>query len=164
MAFSLISDLISVLFNIYIRIIDPLASRCAKFRFKPLSNDTLVERIKYICDREQIRFTPEVFSLSYIKQTSRYLYLYSIYFALNIYQLGQALADVSGNDYTQNVSFIIWMISISLEALLIPFFCIINWWMIAGGDLRKAITYLQSTHSLYGEDTAAEHIEEIAGV
>jgi replication factor C subunit 2/4 len=36
------------------RIIDPIASRCAKFRFKPLSEETMRARLRLIADGERI--------------------------------------------------------------------------------------------------------------
>lgn len=38
--------------NYVSRIIEPLASRCAKFRFKPLQGEVIYDRIQYICERE----------------------------------------------------------------------------------------------------------------
>jgi replication factor C small subunit len=37
------------------RIIEPIQSRCAVFRFTPLSNNEISERIKYIAEKEEIR-------------------------------------------------------------------------------------------------------------
>lgn len=45
--------------NYVSRIIEPLASRCAKFRFKPLGSNATVERLKMICDEERVQCTPE---------------------------------------------------------------------------------------------------------
>lgn len=55
----------SVLFFIYLivlnhRIIEPLASRCAKFRFKPLSEDIMSSRILHICKEEGLNLDLEV--------------------------------------------------------------------------------------------------------
>ena len=45
--------------NYVSRIIEPLASRCAKFRFKPLQGEIIEERINHICRAEGVEITPE---------------------------------------------------------------------------------------------------------
>jgi replication factor C subunit 2/4 len=40
------------------RIIEPLASRCAKFRFKPLSIESMVARMNYIATSESVSLGP----------------------------------------------------------------------------------------------------------
>ncbi|KAJ0086043.1 hypothetical protein Patl1_08305 [Pistacia atlantica] len=50
-------------------IIEPLASRCAKFRFKPLSEEIMTSRISYICKEEGLNLDAEALStLSSISQ------------------------------------------------------------------------------------------------
>ncbi|GKD05232.1 replication factor C subunit 2 [Tanacetum coccineum] len=50
-------------------IIEPLASRCAKFRFKPLSEDIMSTRILHICNEEGLNLDPEALAtLSSISQ------------------------------------------------------------------------------------------------
>lgn len=41
--------------NYVSRIIEPIASRCAKFRFKPLASTTMSSRLDYICTQEAIK-------------------------------------------------------------------------------------------------------------
>ncbi|KAE9457557.1 hypothetical protein C3L33_10536, partial [Rhododendron williamsianum] len=51
------------------RIIEPLASRCAKFRFKPLSEDIMTGRVLHICKEEGLDLDSEALStLSSISQ------------------------------------------------------------------------------------------------
>lgn len=44
--------------NYVSRIIEPLASRCAKFRFQLLHEDTIRDRINHICDLEGVELAP----------------------------------------------------------------------------------------------------------
>lgn len=88
--------------NYVSRIIDPLTSRCSKFRFKPLAHDILITRLKLICEAEGVRY-----------------------------------------DDT------------ALEALVVT----------SEGDMRKAITTLQSAHRLKeGKEVSAADINELTGV
>jgi replication factor C subunit 2/4 len=87
--------------NYITRIIDPLASRCSKFRFKSLNNENALGRLQYIVDKEHINLSS-----------------------------------------TEPV----------LEQVL----------KVSGGDLRKAITYLQSAtklHNSYRDGGADDDIE-----
>ncbi|XP_013603638.1 PREDICTED: replication factor C subunit 4-like isoform X2 [Brassica oleracea var. oleracea] len=55
--------------NYISRIIEPLASRCAKFRFKPLSEEVMSNRIMHICNEEGLNLGGEALStLSSISQ------------------------------------------------------------------------------------------------
>ncbi|SCV02156.1 LANO_0F15588g1_1 [Lachancea nothofagi CBS 11611] len=42
--------------NYVTRIIDPLASRCSKFRFKPLDSSNAISRLKYVASQESLKF------------------------------------------------------------------------------------------------------------
>ncbi|THG05957.1 hypothetical protein TEA_008364 [Camellia sinensis var. sinensis] len=44
-------------------IIEPLASRCAKFRFKPLSEEIMTSRILHICNEEGLNLDTEALSM-----------------------------------------------------------------------------------------------------
>ncbi|KAL7866560.1 hypothetical protein AOLI_G00143740 [Acnodon oligacanthus] len=88
--------------NYVSRIIEPLTSRCSKFRFKPLANDIQQERLIEICEKESLKYSKE-----------------------------------------------------GIEALV----------KVSEGDLRKAITLLQSAARLSAEKEITESvIIEIAGV
>ncbi len=86
--------------NYVSRIIEPLASRCAKFRFKSLQGDVMYDRIQYICVEE-----------------------------------GVELADGSLGMLAK----------------------------IAQGDMRKAITTLQSAFRLKGSPVEKETLLDVAG-
>jgi replication factor C subunit 2/4 len=88
------------------RIIEPLASRCSKFRFKPLDTSSSSIRLQHIAQQEQLAVSPDV-----------------------------------------------------IEALITA----------SQGDLRRAITYLQSAARLKqsdinGSPISATDVHEIAGV
>ncbi|KAI4307241.1 hypothetical protein L6164_030448 [Bauhinia variegata] len=87
--------------NYISRIIEPLASRCAKFRFKPLSEEIMSSRILYICKEEGLHLDSE------------------------------ATATLSS---------------------------------ISQGDLRRAITYLQSAARLFGSSISSKDLISVSGV
>lgn len=90
--------------NYVSRIIEPIASRCAKFRFRPLKEELISQRLRLIADQEKIPCTDAVVS---------------------------RLTQVSG------------------------------------GDMRKAITFLQSSYRLFGslpDGVQTKHIDDIAGI
>jgi replication factor C subunit 2/4 len=87
-----------IICNYVSKIIDPILSRCAKFRFKPLAHESLVGRLAHITEREGLAAEPDAF---------------------------EALVEISG------------------------------------GDLRKAITFLQSA-SITGAISAGI-VREISG-
>eukprot|EP00879_Flechtneria_rotunda_P009620 GHRR01010067.1.p1 GENE.GHRR01010067.1~~GHRR01010067.1.p1 ORF type:complete len:338 (+),score=104.85 GHRR01010067.1:488-1501(+) len=86
--------------NYVSRIIEPLASRCAKFRFRPLHKEVMFDRVQYICSKEDVQLDPGAFTL---------------------------LAQV------------------------------------AGGDLRKAVTTLQSAVRLGGSKVSRQSILDVSG-
>lgn len=87
--------------NYISRIIEPLASRCAKFRFKSLSEEIMISRILHICKEEGLNLDSE------------------------------ALSTLSS---------------------------------ISEGDLRRAITYLQSAARLYGSSISPKDLINVSGV
>jgi replication factor C subunit 2/4 len=50
-----------IICNYINKIIDPIASRCAKYRFKSLGMDPMINRLKFICNKEKINCNDVVF-------------------------------------------------------------------------------------------------------
>ncbi len=90
-----------IICNYVSRIIDPITSRCAKFRFKSLDNNVIKDRLEYICSQEQVTCPPD-----------------------------------------------------ALQKLM----------QVSEGDLRRAITILQSCVRMYGKKISLNHVLEISGV
>lgn len=89
--------------NYVTRIIEPLASRCAKFRFQPLPTESMVARLTFIAEQERMR-------------------------------MGEGVLDVL------------------MQA--------------CGGDMRKAVGFLQSAHDLSGGGSAlvtADMVHDVSG-
>ncbi|XP_022981026.1 replication factor C subunit 4 [Cucurbita maxima] len=87
--------------NYISRIIEPLASRCAKFRFKPLSEEVMSKRILHISNEEGLSLD------------------------------GEALSTLGS---------------------------------ISQGDLRRAITYLQSAARLFGSSISSKDLISVSGI
>ncbi|CAG8670796.1 17703_t:CDS:2 [Acaulospora morrowiae] len=49
-----------IICNYVTRIIEPIVSRCAQFRFKSLDNFSAKSRLQMICDKERVIYEPEV--------------------------------------------------------------------------------------------------------
>jgi len=90
--------------NYVTRIIEPLASRCAKFRFQPLPPESMRNRLRTIADAEHVRFPDG--------------------------QKEEVLGEI-------------------LE--------------LAGGDMRRAVTTLQSAHALSGGKGADDSAMDVDG-
>jgi len=43
-----------IICNYYNKIIDPIISRCALFRFKPIDSENIMKKLKYICEKEKV--------------------------------------------------------------------------------------------------------------
>ena len=46
--------------NYYNKIIDPIVSRCALFRFKPINQEHIIKKLKYICNEEKFNISDEI--------------------------------------------------------------------------------------------------------
>jgi replication factor C subunit 2/4 len=90
----------AIICNYVTRIIEPLASRCAKFRFKPVGAAPLLARLQYICQEEGV--------------------------------------DIEDD---------------ALETLV----------QVSGGDMRKALTSLQSAHRLCIGKVSAQTFFDLSG-
>lgn len=104
--------------NYVSRIIDPLASRCAKFRFKPLSGGVMNERIRHICQRTQL---------------------------VTVHIDTRTLTTIGTGE----------AVDIAPDVLSVLD-------RVSGGDLRKAITTLQSAVRLKGSPVAAQTLLDVS--
>lgn len=59
-----------IICNYISRIIDPIVSRCSKFRFKPLQQDLVMEKLATICNSENISLENDVVLTELIKVSS----------------------------------------------------------------------------------------------
>jgi replication factor C subunit 2/4 len=50
-----------IICNYVSRIIEPITSRCAKFRYKPLSSQSMIQRLQYIGTQEKLYVHPEAY-------------------------------------------------------------------------------------------------------
>lgn len=49
--------------NYVSRIIEPITSRCTKFRFKSLAREKIIERLEFICREENVKIDNDVFDI-----------------------------------------------------------------------------------------------------
>jgi replication factor C subunit 2/4 len=68
------------------KIIDPIVSRCVKFRFKPIDKDSMINRLKFIANKERIKLDDKCYEKIYeisegdarkaimILQNTKYIY------------------------------------------------------------------------------------------
>lgn len=68
------------------KIIDPIVSRCVKFRFKPIDKDSMINRLKFIANKEKIKLDDKCYEKIYdisegdarkaimILQNTKYIY------------------------------------------------------------------------------------------
>eukprot|EP01012_Entosiphon_sulcatum_P041174 TRINITY_DN54988_c0_g1_i1.p1 TRINITY_DN54988_c0_g1~~TRINITY_DN54988_c0_g1_i1.p1 ORF type:complete len:380 (-),score=78.49 TRINITY_DN54988_c0_g1_i1:2-1111(-) len=88
--------------NYVSRIIDPIASRCAKYRFKPLSPEPLHRRINYICEVEGLRISePALHSLEHVSSGDLRLAITYLQGAQRLY--GDDLTTVDFSDIAGHV-------------------------------------------------------------
>jgi len=46
-----------IICNYYNKIIDPIVSRCALFRFKPIDSNNIIKKLQYICEQEKVIYS-----------------------------------------------------------------------------------------------------------
>ncbi|CAH8665120.1 unnamed protein product [Heterobilharzia americana] len=140
--------------NYVTRIIEPITSRCAKFRFRPLDNEIARARLRHISDAEglsvtmkNIRFTKPFFVASPKYHGNCWISCLSVNKEFcRVFQLIVARVDLidfkeqteqHGNLYCYNISVQISYLQ-TLDHLL----------SLCHGDLRRGITMLQCVHQL----------------
>ncbi|WP_434730900.1 replication factor C small subunit [Thermogladius sp. KZ2Tp1] len=71
------------------KIIEPIQSRCAVFRFTPLSKEDVVERLRYIAEKENVKYSTEALETIYELSEG------DMRKAINILQAASALGEVT---------------------------------------------------------------------
>ena len=71
------------------KIIEPIQSRCAVFRFQPLSKDDVINRLKYIAEKEKVKATEDAFEAIWEVSSG------DLRHAINILQAASALGTVN---------------------------------------------------------------------
>ncbi|MGC9121831.1 MAG: replication factor C small subunit, partial [Thermogladius sp.] len=71
------------------KIIEPIQSRCAVFRFTPLSKEDVVERLRYIAEKENVKYNTEALETIYELSEG------DMRKAINILQAASALGEVT---------------------------------------------------------------------
>jgi replication factor C small subunit len=71
------------------KIIEPIQSRCAVFRFTPLSKEDVVGRLKYIAEKESVKYTDDALETIYDLSEG------DMRKAINILQAASALGEVT---------------------------------------------------------------------
>ncbi|KAH3759848.1 Replication factor C subunit 2 [Pelomyxa schiedti] len=117
--------------NYVSRITDPLASRCAKFRFKPLGTDSTVTRLETICAKEGVKYGTDV--LLAIHEVSNGDLRKAINFL-------QSLASSCGSDITPNI--VRQIAGVIPQSVLLDFVQACK--SFSYTELRQAVTALQS--------------------
>ncbi|ALU11328.1 clamp loader protein [Ignicoccus islandicus DSM 13165] len=81
------------------KIIEPIQSRCAYFRFKPLPKDKVVERLMYICKNENVRCEKEALEEIYHISEG------DMRRAINILQAAAALGEVTRDNVYKAIGY-----------------------------------------------------------
>ncbi len=119
----------------FLRIIDPITSRCAKFRFKPLPGPSVIRRLEDVCEAENIKIRPEVCRFQFPKL--RFCVPESILFS--VLRVLFALEFLSRSKHY-------------LQALA----SLVD---VSSGDLRKAINLLQSAQRMHPQGGDITHLD-----
>ena len=125
--------------NYVSKIIDPLTSRCAKFRFKPLPKEAIISRLLFISKKENI------FPL--LKQEEE-----------EGGEGGEKEMEIGSDEEERKEKETSkeekGRVRKVMEGIV----------EVSRGDLRKGITFLQTANTFYGSEMREEDVREIAGM
>lgn len=114
------------------RIIQPLTSRCSKFRFKPLANRIQEERLLAICEKENLKYSKEVSKVNLTVLNTPFVALYK---RANSLVVRPVFYWMSAGSVAEDVCFL-WPTNYSLGPILWFFLSgLVIKWKVVGTEL-----------------------------
>ena len=132
------------------RIIDPIISRCAVFRFVKLSKEKIIERLKFISKKEKINIPNEKAQEFY--ETLYFISEGDLRKAINTLQMAVALELIENLDLSEILKISGFMDRMNLEQLTTP---------IKEGNIKKAKSLIESYENFDSRNLIRQVIEEL---
>jgi len=115
-----------IICNYHTKIIDPIISRCALFQFKPISEESILTKLQFICNQENINYNNELLkkiinlSRGDLRKAINFLQkCYNIYNnTLNIELLKEISGIISDNIFNKLINCILMKDTVSVDKII----------------------------------------------